>query len=87
MTPKKARHIQSIATYEPSEVLPVIYGIDQNFKVSEYILEYLSNRGIVGRSFYDLCVDKKFLPVSVGNHVLKKMEKDKYRPLTFSDLK
>jgi hypothetical protein len=86
MNPKKSGHIRAIATHEPSEVLPVLYGIDQNFRFSDYILEYLANKGIVGKSFYDLCLEKKFLPISVGNYVLKKMEHDKYRPLTFRDL-
>jgi len=87
VTPKKAGHIRSIATHEPSEVLPVIYGIDQNFRYSDFMLEYLVNKGIVGKSFYDLCCDKKFLPISVGNYVLRKMDHDKYRPLTFDDLR
>jgi hypothetical protein len=87
MTPKKAGHIKAIATHEPSEVLPVIYGIDQNFKYADYILEYCVNKGIIGKSFYDLCCDKKFLPINIGNYILKKMDKDKFRPLTFCDLR
>ena len=85
MKESKKRNILAIAD-GLFEVMPVIYGIDQSFKLSEYIFEYCALKGIKGQSFKRLCEDHKFLPVRVGSYILKKMDKDKFRPLTVSDL-
>jgi len=69
------------------EVLPVIHGIDQSFRVASHIFDYCVRKGIKGQSFKRLCEDHGFLPIRVGNYILRKMDKDNYRPLTGMDLK
>jgi hypothetical protein len=67
-------------------VMPVLFGIDKSFRVAEWIFQYCCWRGIVGDSFLRLCEDNKYLPIRVGNYILKKMDGDNFRPLTWNDL-
>jgi hypothetical protein len=67
-------------------VMPVIYGIDKSFKQSDDLFQYCVRRGIVGSSFVRLCEDSKFLPMRVGNAILKRLLNERNRPLTSQDL-
>lgn len=69
------------------ENFPILYGIDSTFKASNRIFAYCATRGIKGESFRRLCEEHNFLPVRVGNYLLKKIEQEKERSLTWNDLK
>lgn len=65
--------------------LPLIYGLEQSSRCTE-ILEYCARKKIVGKSFYQLCLDNKFRMFSVVSYILKRIEQDSSRKLQISDL-
>jgi hypothetical protein len=87
MKESKRRDILEIAGPEAQRLLPLLYGIDQSFRVAEYMFQYCVMKGIVGAAMVRLCEDKQWLPIRVGKEILARMDVDRFRPLTWDDLK
>lgn len=76
--------ILSVMGYQEKN-LPLIF---QMRKAKHFlaILEYCVKTEIVGESFYRMWEDKKFQWPLVLSYLLKKMNNDKFRPLSWADI-